>query len=519
VGTIFGVLYGVGGLVGITIALFVTALATGSGDTFGLILRGCGAAVVLAWLILPLFAFGLDDTLDPRRLALFPHPARVLQPGLFLASAISLPALFTVLGVLAATVAEVLWLLTAAEGALRIIGSLILLLPANLGAVTLCLLLPRAILAHGAVRSSSRRTRELGGVLGMGAMLAVIYGFSVAMQSLNDTTIDLVVKYVGVAIEVFSWTPLGALFSAPLDVAQGQWPTALARLVIGVASIVLVWLWWRRSTDLALRSALIGDASSGDAKVTALVPRFVRASAFGASMGRALRYWRRDSRYLASIVIMPVMLVFFVAMGLINKGTSSMGVFGVLLVAGMSGITLMNEIGFDGPAGWVNITAGVKARDNLRGRIAAMALVAIPFILIAAIVVPLISGQAAMMPALVLMALGMMLGGWGAGALVGTLLPYPTAAPGTNPMKDKSGSSANAMISMSVGMAAVAVPQLPSIVLLVVGTVTGNDLLWIIAGGISLVVGVAALVVGLHFAERILDRRYVDLFQKVRAHV
>jgi hypothetical protein len=39
----------------------------------------------------------------------------------------------------------------------------------------------------------------------------------------------------------------------------------------------------------------------------------------------------------------------------------------------------------------------------------------------------------------------------------------------------------------------VAVPQLPSIVLLVVGTVTGNDLLWIIAGGISLVVGVAAL--------------------------
>jgi ABC-2 type transport system permease protein len=280
-----------------------------------------------------------------------------------------------------------------------------------------------------------------------------------------------------------------------------------------------VWLWWRRSIDLAMRSALVGDASSGSAKVSSLVPRFVPATPFGAVMGRSLRYWRRDSRYLAAVVIMPVMLVFFTAMGLINEYQRTTAFFGVLLVAAISGMTLANEIGFDGPAGWVNLTAGVPARANLRGRIAAMAVFTTPFLVLAAVAVPLLMGRPDLVLPLVLGALGLMMGGWGVSSLIGTLMPYPSAEPGTNPMKDRSSSSASAMIAMLLATAGVFVPQLPALGVAIWGLVVDSSTILTGAGVLSVVIGIVVLVVGLLLAERRLRDHYVDVFQRVRHHV
>ncbi|MFD2355640.1 hypothetical protein ACFSTC_49785 [Nonomuraea ferruginea] len=42
---------------------------------------------LVSWMIVPLLAFGLDDTLDPARLALFPLPTARLAVGMFTASA------------------------------------------------------------------------------------------------------------------------------------------------------------------------------------------------------------------------------------------------------------------------------------------------------------------------------------------------------------------------------------------------------------------------------------------------
>ncbi|NUP78440.1 MAG: hypothetical protein HOV96_12935, partial [Nonomuraea sp.] len=42
---------------------------------------------LLSWMIVPLLAFGLDDTLDPARLSLFPLRTRELAVGMFTASA------------------------------------------------------------------------------------------------------------------------------------------------------------------------------------------------------------------------------------------------------------------------------------------------------------------------------------------------------------------------------------------------------------------------------------------------
>ena len=56
------------------------------------------------WLILPLIAFGLDATLDPATLALFPLRTRTLAVGLLAASATGAWPLATFLGLLGVTV-------------------------------------------------------------------------------------------------------------------------------------------------------------------------------------------------------------------------------------------------------------------------------------------------------------------------------------------------------------------------------------------------------------------------------
>ena len=91
-------------------------------------------------------------------------------------------------------------------------------------------------------------------------------------------------------------------------------------------------------------------------------------------------------------------------------------------------------------------------------------------------------------------ALGTMVCGWGTSMVVGVLLPYPSSPPGTNPMKDKSASSSNAMIAMTVAMLAIAVPLLPAIGVGVWGVIVGSLALTVLAGVLAVVAGVVLLL-------------------------
>ncbi|MFC7376068.1 MULTISPECIES: hypothetical protein [unclassified Brachybacterium] len=516
IGTCFGVLYALGGMAAL-VALFLSAtLWAGEGSTFPMIIRGLGALTVLMWLAIPVLAFGLDDTLDPRAFALLPRSAKQLQPGLFAAAALSLPSAFTLLAVLIATAFEILWLILFGQGALWIAAAMVALIPANLAAVALCLLLPRAWFAHSASRASSRSGREVGGIIGMVIMFAAIYGGSLLLQRVEDLDAERLRQLLPTVVEVAAWTPFGALFAVPMDLAEGQVLPALARALIGAVAIAATWLWWRRSIDASVTSALSGDASSGATKVSPLVPRFVRPGAFGAVMGKSLRYWRRDTRYLAAIGMYPLMLLFFAAMGLAVPDSRPMMLAILIMMCGLTGITLSNEIGFDGPSGWVNITAGLPARANQLGRVAAMAVLMVPVIVVVTVAVPLLFGMGHLVPLTVLGSLGTAITGWGVSLAVGVIMPYPASPPGTNPMKDKSASSTNAMLSMTISMIAVVVPQLPAVGVAVWGLIVGSPAIQLVAGVLSLLLGVVAFLVGLRIGTVRLESRYPDLFQKVR---
>ena len=519
IGTSIGALYALGGLAGLVFLFLGTTLWAGEGELFPQIVRGLGAVTVLVWFLIPVFAFGLDDTLDPRAFALFPRSAKELQPGMFAAAALSLPSIFTLLAIGIATAFELLWLIVFGQGAGWIVLGALALIPANLAGLALCLLLPRAWFAHSASRTSSRKGRELGGILGFMVMFGAIYAFSLTAQRIEDLDTAWVREQLPRAVDVLAWTPLGALFSVPMDLAEGRVLTALLRALIGAATIVVVWLWWRRSIDLSLTSALTGDASSGQAKVSPLVPRFVPVGPFGAVMGKALRYWRRDTRYLAALGIYPVVIVFFVAMGFITPEARPMMLGMAVFMCAMTGLSVSNEFGFDGPASWVNIVTGLPARANLLGRIAASAVLMVPAVVVITIGLPLLFGLPHLIPMTLLGALGAMLAGWGTSMVAGVMLPYPSSPPGTNPMKDKSASSSNAMLSMGISMVAVFVPMLLPLGVGIWGAVTDSLVLITVAGALALVIGVVVLLVGLRIASVRLEARYPDIFQKVHDHL
>ena len=515
--TILMALYALGMMGTMVFGMGLTALASRDDALFIAIAQGVGGALVLGWLLSSLLITGVEDILSPARFAVLGRRARDLQPGMMAASFLGTGALLTVIGVLAVCVIIALWLLTGGgAGALPVAGALVLLLPCALGGTLTCLLLPRAISAHMAVSSTSRGSREIWGVAGLLLVIGLAYGGSLAMSSLGEGDSDVLLRAARTGVEVLAWSPLGALFAAPLDVARGALLIGLARIAIGTLTLVVLWAWWRRALDKALCSALLGDAASATTRVSPLVPRWAPSNAFGASLGKSLRYWRRDSRYLAALGVYPLILLFFGAMAMIGGGEPVMSAAMFLVLSLLSGVSLCNEIGFDGPSGWVNITSGARGRDVLLGKAIASLLLVVPMLVLGGVLLMWLADLSQFIPALVLAQAGFALSSTMTSLVVAVLLPYRASEPGTSPMKDKSATSGAAFLTMLAATGAALVPQLPGIVLGIVGLAVGRDGMVLLAGVLALLVGAVLVLLVPRRAGALLDRRYPDVFVTVR---
>ena len=167
----------------------------------------------------------------------------------------------------------------------------------------------------------------------------------------------------------------------------------------------------------------------------------------------------------------------------------------------------------------MNITAQMPSRANLLGRTAALACITAPLLVLTGVLVPVLYGLPGLIPLILLGVFGLSMSGWGVSAFVGTLFPYPTSPPGTNPMKDRSMNSTNALLTIGIGMGAIAVSQIPAAGIAVGGIIVGSLPLQLLAGAISVVVGAAVLWLGIRFGAKRLDARYPDLFHRVRDFV
>ncbi|MFC0029848.1 ABC transporter permease [Micromonospora chaiyaphumensis] len=517
-GVLFGLWFAVGGFFGLA------APGLAGESRYALMTAAFGGGLLtLGWVLLPLVFFGVDETLDPARFALLPLSRRTLVTGLFAAALVSVPVLSTLLAVTG---------LVVTAGALGgWPAALVGLLGVLLG-VLLCVAAARAVTSAFATMLRSRRVRDLAAVL-----LAVVAALLGPLQLLVLGAVQQADwdRLTGVA-RVVGWTPFGAPWTAGVEVAEGHAAAGGLKLLITVAAIGVLLLWWSRS----LESAMVGAVSSGPSRdrrgtvagaaVGQLFPRAVgwaRRDRFGALVARECRYWWRDARRRANLITVAVVGIFVPVM--VNLGGSRLATDGgaafgeatansspvlvslsMVFVGVLASVTLANQFGFDGSAYAANVVAGVPGRVELQARMVAFSLYVVPILGAVAVVLAVVLGR----PGWLGVMAGGLLAAYGCGlainATVSVLGAY--SLPETsNPFAMNTGAgmarSLYALVSM-VASAAAAVP------LVVAAALLGDVWLWL-ALPVGLAYGLGAALLGAYLAGDALDRRQPELLAAV----
>jgi len=307
-------------------------------------LRGNSASVDLTtvvftvfafgWLGLPLMVFGLDGTLDPATLALYPLRTRPLAVGLVAASAAGAWPLANVLGLLGVTIG-------LAHGALGVVIAVL----AVLLQVLFCITLTRFVTTSLAGLLRSRRGKDLAAFLVI-PVFALYEAFIQVVPKLTASGKLTADSFAGID-SWLRWLPPGLAAHAIQDASTGHPGPALLRLaLLAVVVTALGWL-WIRSLGRALVTA---DSSTQSAAVRGTALRFARYGLRGTVAARIWLYQRREPGWL---ITWAMTLVIMIVVSFSTIRTPHY-LAGLLLSAGFGsafvGLFRANSIGLTGPA-------------------------------------------------------------------------------------------------------------------------------------------------------------------------
>ncbi|GAB2977562.1 transporter [Frigoribacterium salinisoli] len=495
VGAVIGALYGLGLLAGIVVAMVGLSFADAEWGRAVAVLAG--ALLVLGWLVVPLLLRGFDQSLSVAKLRSFPIPPQRLLVALLVVGLLGVPGLVTLFASLSTTlswIGEPVAMLAAPFAAL-------------LGALT-CVTASRALESVGASLASGRRYREVMGVvvfvpvLLLGPLIAVVGG---SVASIVDDLPSIA--------ETVSWTPLGAVWSIPGDLALGDGGAALAKTGIALATLGVLLLLWRRALAVSLVAAPPSSGGSSRAKGLGAFGLFP-ATPTGAVAARTAVYWLRDPRYGGSLVALPVLVVLGVFLSVTGSDWFLVALgplFGAVL-----GITLCAEISYDGTAFAAHLSTGLDGAADRAGRVLTLGLFSVPAVVLATVVPLVLLGRGADVPALLGIALGLLLTGFGVSSVASTRFLMPVPAAGESPFKTPPGSTFKSQLGMYAAWAIVFALSAPEIALGVAAVVTGELWLGLAALVLGIVLGGVLCVVGVRRGGAMLDRRGPELLASLR---
>lgn len=424
------------------------------------------ALLLLAWALLPAFAFGLDETLDPARLALLPLSGRQLVTGLLAAAAVGLPALGTL--ALAASA-----LAATAEG---VVSVLVALLAAAL-VVVLCLALSRAITSALSGLLRSRRGRDLA-VLAAGLSAIAVQAVNLYVQRLLGSADAQTLR---AAAQALGWLPSTLAVAATTAAGEGRAGAALLLLALLAGSALLVLLAWHAALVHALTTvdaAGRGGRNRAERGGRRRWERLLPGGRVGAVAGKELRYvWRdprRKSQWVGSLVFGlagPLLLVFSFDLPAAWAVPSA-----VVAAAFFLSAATLNSLGLDGPALWQHVLATATPADlrrDLAGRNLAVALAGVPVLLVVAVAAAALLGVLPVAAAAAGLGCAVLGAGLGVGNLVSVWMPYRVPDDSSSVLAGPgAGQGCLALLSVLGAFLAVGALTAP---LLAVATVTGAD--------------------------------------------
>lgn len=460
-----------------------------------------GSFVVLGFVLLPL-VFGIDDDMDPRRFALVGLKPRELTNGLLFAALVSVPSV-VILILCGFTVAT--WSRGPIPAVLAVISATV--------AVATCVLAARVMTALASLLLSTRRSRELTGVIG--ALVLVLIAPAVILLSSVDWTRDGAAA-LGDAADVVSWTPFGAVWSVPGDAAMGDVTSALLKLLIAVVTAALLWIAWNR----LVAHMLVTPQREPAAKTYGGMGWFDVLPGRPASViaARSMSYWARDSRYLVSILIIPIVPVIMILPFLVvGVPLQTLSLLPLPVMAIFLGWSLHNDLAFDSTAIWLHLVSGVRGYADRIGRMFPVLLIGIPLVVVGSMVSMHFYGDWAALPSMLGVSSALFLGGVGLSSYISARLPYPAALPGDSPFQQPQSSGTLAGLSQSLGLIGSLLVAAPALYFAWLGITQDPSLhLYALISGVG--AGVLAVIVGVWAGGRVFDRRGPEIMAFALSH-
>jgi ABC-2 type transport system permease protein len=435
------------------------------------LLRGQGTSVdltaviftvfALGWLILPIFVFGLDGTLDPASLALYPLRTRPLAGGLLAASAAGAWPLANLIGLLGVTVG-------LARGALGLLIAVV----AVVLEVLFCITLARFVTTGLAGLLRSRRGKDLAVFLVIPIFALYEFFSQVVPKEAADG------RFTAASFDGLDswlrWLPPGLAAHAIHDASDGHPGTALLRLALLAAVIVVLgWLWIR---SLA-RALVTADTTTQSSRVRGAALPLARFGLRGAVAARFWIYQRRE----------PTSLVFWAMTAVIMAAVSVRALLGpdkhpafvlasAVIGAGFVGYFHANTAGLTGPPFVIEATA-LTGRTELRayfsGQNIALSVIAIPLLTAVSFGLAAVAGR----PGLGFLGAAVGLAGLGAALALSNIfsvvLPFPMDKRAGSPMRQPAqGYGAYQFLGIFGSVGGVAIAAIPAIIAVLL---TGAD--------------------------------------------
>lgn len=500
-------LYAIGASVGLAFAL--------AGDP-GLIPLVAAFGVLVFWLFQGTMP-SPEHHIDLHKLVSLPLVPRRLVPGVILSELLESRAMMAVATSIITAIGGSIGLASHHHG---------MVIPIYL--VGIVVSFATAIVGTAAIRSLSTRfegtstnKQVIRVTIGMAAFFLLYLAFIGGTGGDSDQGFSLA-RFAPLS-HIAAYLPFAAAVAPASSLADGAPLIAVLQAALAIAYLLGAYFLAAQSIKLEVQAVEATDATQHQkikhGKRGFLMPG-TSATPFGAIISRAYIYRLRDSRQQMAMVVLVLVAIF--SLGLYKMNPESPAAWNgatLLLIFGTQ--ASFNTFGYDGPNSWSIMVSGVPARVQL----VAEALVSLA---ISAIVCTLymiaygvLSGfDGEWLVAAVQLASGLALV-FGLSQVFSVFNAFPTSAPGTNPMKDKSGNSSNAIVTGFVGIFGILLPLIPGTVVSMVGLSsngTSNPMFWI-GLAISPIIAAIAMFIAMRITGKAVDERMPEIFQKVRSWV
>lgn len=459
--------------------------------------------LTVGWLLFSLLVFGVDETVDPTKFALLPLRAREIQPGLFLSGLIGSPGIATILVGLGLVI-------TWARSVPLTIAAL-LAFPVG---VATCFVLSRAATAAFASFLGSRRFRDLAfvGLALFGIVMGIGGNLIGGLAGRDPAQMRGVLAH---SAALAGWSPFGWAWAVPAEVARGHWLGAAIRLVLALALVAALWRVWGHYLGLRLTSPIESSGGAGRVRSGGFVDRLYPATPAGGIAVRTLHYWRRDPRYFAGVAGLTIAPIIILISTMINPypGSTVVAALAPVLLALLLGMSVAQDLSYDGTAIWQHIVCGVRGADDRAGRVMSTLTIFGPLLLVLLLATMILTGEWRLLPMIMGVTFGIGMIGLGVGSLVGALWQWPAPPPGANPFQKGNSGGLPSFLSFTVSSLGTFALSLP-LAALVVGSFWWSWLGWL-ALPVGLILGGVVLRVGIAQGGKLLDRRWPEVMATV----